>query len=797
MSTNFTKQLEHPKPVEGVFFQLMTFPTGRKRFLRVSRGAERLLGHTEAEFMGEPDKFYQRIYPEDLEVFTAKELESQTTICMFDFNFRYVLPENNIIWLNIKSIPFKTDGGDYIWTGLFSDINDIKLQESNLVKINHELAVLNAINDVILSCNESDKLLSLVCETLVSKGGYKLAWMTNLSSINVQESTIEPIVSAGEIDYIKEISISFSDSGQTSKGPTVSALLNKQTIITNNVQRSDIFVPWRDTAVNYGMNSTIAIPFSVNSVPYVLNVYATQVDAFNDHEKDILERVCNNLAQAITRINEEAQRKEYYALLQERVRELSVLSEVSNVLRSENSIDSALSKIAFFIADGMFDIEDTSVVFNYNGKEIGSKDPFQMDKMYEKDITLHGKGCLSLIVYLQSSEYKKSGLVNEKIVVLNSILKKIQLYIDNHLTLYHLNYSQSNLRSVFENTDVGYLLLNLNGDIITFNRQVSRELYKLFNLKIAEGMNLAEDVLKFRAATFISHFLSAKINLKSSEYESYYEYKGKPKFFVVSVFPVLSDAKECLSVCLTLKDVTKSKLAEMESKQITNDLIIRNRDLEQFSFMISHNLRAPVVNLAGLTQQLKDNLPEEEKEFVIDSILSSTSRIEGVIDDINKILTVNKRAEDSKTKINMVHLLDQLQSYFIEVNKGQSPVFQVDVKEVEHLDSNKAYIESVFYNLISNAVKFAKPESPANISIWTVRRKDKVMIHFKDDGIGIDLEKHQHNVFKLYNRFHNHVEGKGMGLYMTKTQIRLLGGDIEVRSSPNKGTEFIITLPVG
>lgn len=797
MNTNIIKQLEHPKPVEGVFFQLMTFPTGRKRFLRVSRGAEHLLGHTEAEFMGDPGRFYHRIYPEDLEVFTAKELESQTTICMFDFNFRYVLPDNKIIWLNIKSIPFKTDGGDYIWTGLFSDINDIKLQESNLVKINHELAVLNAINDVILSCNESDKLLRAVCETLISKGGYKLAWMTNMSSINVQESKIEPIVSAGEIEYIKEISIFFSDSGQSSKGPTVSALLNKQTVITNNVQRSDTFVPWRDTAVKYGMNSNIAIPFFVNSEPYVLNVYASQVDAFNDHEKDILERVCNNLAQAITRINEEAQRKEYYALLQERVKELSVLAEVSNVLRSEKSIESALSKIAFSIADGMFDIEDTSVVFNYNGKKIYSEDPFQMDIIYEKDITLYGRGHLSLIIYSQSQEYKKLGLINEKVLVLNSILKKIQLYIDNHLTLYHLNYSQSNLRSVFENTDVGYLLLNLNGNIITFNRQVSRELYKLFNLKIAEGMNLAEDVLKLRAATFISHFLSAKINLKSSEYESYYEYKGKSKFFLVSVFPVLSDTKECLSVCLTLKDVTKSKLAEMESKRITNDLIIRNRDLEQFSFMISHNLRAPVVNLAGLTQQLKDNLPEEEKEFVIDSILSSTSRIEGVIDDINKILTVNKRAEDSKTKINMVHLLDQLQSYFIEANKGNSPEFHVDVKDVEHLDSNKAYIESVFYNLISNAVKFAKPESPANISIWTVRRKDKVMIHFKDDGIGIDLAKHQHNVFKLYNRFHNHVEGKGMGLYMTKTQIRLLGGDIEVRSSPNKGTEFIITLPVG
>lgn len=773
----------------------MTFPGGRKRFLRVSRGAEHLLGHTEAEFMGDPDKFYNRIYEEDLDFFKAKELESQTTMEIFNFNFRYVLPDKKIIWLNIKSIPFKTDGGDYIWTGLFSDINDLKQQESHLIKINHELVVLNAINDVILSCNESGKLLSAVCETLIANGGYKLAWMASMSSINVQESKIEPIVSAGEIDYIKEVSVLLSDSIQVN-GPTLSALLNQQTIVTNNIQHSETFKPWRAAAIKHGIHSCITIPFIVNSEPYVLNVYAAQVDAFNDHEKDILERVCSNLTQALVRMQEEAKKKEYYALLQERVKELSVLAEVSNILRTEKSVESSLSQIAVSIANGMFVSEDTSVELNYNGNTFFSEEPFQMDKLYDKDIEIHHNGRLSLVVYSQSPEFKKSGLVYEKVLVLNSILKKIQLFIDNQLTLFHLNYSQSNLRSVFENTDVGYLLLNLNGEIITFNRQVSRELFKLFKIKITEGMNLAEDVLKFRAANFISHFLSAKINLRRSEYESYYEYKGRSKYFVVSVFPVLSDTKECLSVCLTLKDVTKSKLAEIESKQITSDLIVRNRDLEQFSFMISHNLRAPVVNLSGLTQQLKEQLPEEEKEYVINSILTSTSRIEGVIDDINKILMVNKGVEDKKTRINVVHLLDELQSYFMEVNKGQSPIFQVDLNEVDHLDSNKAYIESVFYNLISNAVKFAKPQSPATIKIWTVRKRDKVMIHFKDDGIGIDLEKHQHNVFKLYNRFHNHVEGKGMGLYMTKTQIRLLGGDIEVHSSPNKGTEFIITLPV-
>jgi PAS domain S-box-containing protein len=352
--------------VEGVFFQLMVFPNGRKRFLRLSRGAEDLLGYVEARFMEQSDLFYNSIYQEDKILYLEKEKEASDQLGILNCNFRYLLPDGKIMWLNVKSVPQKTDGGDYIWTGLFSDINDLKQQESNLVKINHELAVLNAINDVILSYFESGRLLSEVCNTLISKGGYKLAWMTNMSSINVQDSKIEPIVSAGEIDYIKEITIPINDSSQA-KGPTISALLKQHKIVTNNIQGSDTFKPWRETALKYGIHSCITIPFMVVSEPYVLNVYASHVNAFNDHEKDILERVCNNLAQAITRINEEEQMKEYYSLLQERVKELSVLSEVSNVLGSEKSIESALSKIAFSIADGMFVLEDTSVVFNFNG----------------------------------------------------------------------------------------------------------------------------------------------------------------------------------------------------------------------------------------------------------------------------------------------------------------------------------------------------------------------------------------------------------------------------------------------
>ena len=793
--TNITTGAERPKPTEGVFFQMMTFPEGRKRFLRVSTGAESLLGYSEAELMQDPNLFYKHISEHDIKLFKQAETLAAEQLEIMNFNFRYALPDSETNWLNIKMIPQKTPAGDYVWSGLLSVINEFKAQEFKLQKANHELKVLNAVNDVILKCQLQECLLDDLCAVLVEQGGYKLAWIAGMSSLNISESKIEPIASAGELNYLKEISIMLTDSTQI-KGPTITALLRQKIVVTDNVERSATFLPWRDAAVKYNIHSSIAIPFIVNGEKYVLNVYSSQTDAFDQHEKDILERVSLNITQAMDKMREEQQRKEYYYLLQERVKELSVLAEVSDILRSETKVEQALSRIAKALPEGLTVPELASVAFHYDGKVISHQKAQGAVVVYERQIDLLYKGKLKLIVALLPDENGACKIGTEKVIMLNNFVKKIQLYMDNVTTLSQLERSQSNLYSVFENTDVGYMLLTLNGDIVSFNRQVYRELLKLYGVRIVVGMSLTDEVLKENAAKFISHFITAKINHKASEYEEHFEYKGKSRYFIVSVFPVLNRAKECLSVCLTLKDITKNKLSEIESKRITSDLIIRNRDLEQFSFMISHNLRAPVVNLTGLTQQLKEGLPNEEALFVMDSIINSATRIETVIDDINKILTVNKGAEADKTRINMVHLLDELQSYFIEVNTVKSPEFHVDVKDVEHLDSNKAYIESVFYNLISNAVKFAKPEAPAKIKIWTVRRKDKILIHFKDDGIGIDLEKHQHNVFKLYNRFHNHIEGRGMGLYMTKTQIRLLGGDIEVHSSPNQGTEFIITLPV-
>jgi signal transduction histidine kinase len=94
--------------------------------------------------------------------------------------------------------------------------------------------------------------------------------------------------------------------------------------------------------------------------------------------------------------------------------------------------------------------------------------------------------------------------------------------------------------------------------------------------------------------------------------------------------------------------------------------------------------------------------------------------------------------------------------------------------------------------MVLNSIKYRRTDVQLIISVKTIQLQDKIEIRFKDNGKGIDLKKNGVNLFGLYKRFDTTVEGKGMGLFMVKTQVETLGGTIRIESEPNKGTEFIL-----
>ncbi|MFN6945554.1 MAG: PAS domain S-box protein [Cytophagaceae bacterium] len=244
-----------------------------------------------------------------------------------------------------------------------------------------------------------------------------------------------------------------------------------------------------------------------------------------------------------------------------------------------------------------------------------------------------------------------------------------------------------------------------------------------------------------------------------------------------------------------LQDITERKIAEEEREKLIHDLIQRNRDLEQFTFIISHNLRAPTANIIGFSEVLqgKDLTPQVQKEL-LNGLSSSVAGLDAIIKDINSILQVKREVNENKEKIVFSRLVKEITGSIEKIIHQYNVNINVDFSEVDELFSLKIYMHSIFYNLISNSIKYRKPDEKLVIEIRSRRENGKIILSFKDNGLGIDMKANSDKVFGLYKRFHSHVEGKGMGLFMVKTQVEAIGGKITVESELNKGTEFTIVI---
>ena len=242
-----------------------------------------------------------------------------------------------------------------------------------------------------------------------------------------------------------------------------------------------------------------------------------------------------------------------------------------------------------------------------------------------------------------------------------------------------------------------------------------------------------------------------------------------------------------------LQDISERKIAELERSKITNDLLQRNRDLEQFTFIVSHNLRAPTANIIGFTEYLQDETltPQEQKEF-LEGLASSVSGLDNVIKDINSILQVKHEIKEKKEIVVFSKLVNDIIISIGNIIDTHNVDIKIDFTEVGDIFSLKVYLQSIFYNLIINSIKYRKPNEQPHIEIKSKKENGKIILMFKDNGLGIDMKTKGDKIFGLYKRFHWHIEGKGMGLFMVKTQVEAMGGKITVASELNKGTEFTI-----
>ncbi len=223
------------------------------------------------------------------------------------------------------------------------------------------------------------------------------------------------------------------------------------------------------------------------------------------------------------------------------------------------------------------------------------------------------------------------------------------------------------------------------------------------------------------------------------------------------------------------------------------DLENKISQYEDFNRIIAHNLRGPAVSIDMLLGMLSDATSEIEKDEFMDMLKASCISLNDTLNELMKVLELRNNKNLTYDDCNLVEMVSSVESML----KGQFVSKKVEVItrfEAIEVKFPKIYLESIFYNMISNAIKYSKADTPPKIEIASTFNNDNVILTFKDNGLGIDLVKHGANMFKLNKVFHSGYDSKGVGLFMTKTQIETFGGKITVESEPNVGSKFTIKL---
>lgn len=284
-----------------------------------------------------------------------------------------------------------------------------------------------------------------------------------------------------------------------------------------------------------------------------------------------------------------------------------------------------------------------------------------------------------------------------------------------------------------------------------------------------------------------------------------YNKQGKP-FYANAILTALYNADGSLKgFAKVTRDITQQKSLEAENlllhgqledkvRQRTRELEIVNKELEAFSYSVSHDLRTPLRAISGYSMMLKDDYGSKldvEGNRIMDAIVANTKMMGQLIDDL---LTFSKmaRLETVSERIDMTRLVERCLE---DLSREQSNHI-ITVAALPPCSGDITMFRQVWFNLLANAIKYSSKKEKPQIEIGSTDDPGFHVYYVKDNGVGFDM-KYANKLFGVFQRLHrqDEFEGTGLGLALVKRIISKHGGDIWADASPNKGATFYFSVP--
>ncbi|MBU2997870.1 PAS domain-containing sensor histidine kinase [Cellulophaga baltica] len=358
----------------------------------------------------------------------------------------------------------------------------------------------------------------------------------------------------------------------------------------------------------------------------------------------------------------------------------------------------------------------------------------------------------------------------------------------------HLEFNNELRGAFFDMAYSPFVILNENLDFIDMNRAVET------TLNIEKSDFLGKNILTF--------FPKIKDNGRLEMYKSVLK-TGEPigfddvlletsegtLNFIIKAFKI----GNCLGI--TTLNVTglantidQLKKTKVNLEATNNKLKRKNEELEEFSYVMSHDLRAPLTNMGSLFKMLMEtNGITEEGAPIFEKAVTVGKLMCEKIKALNNVMSIKSNVNSKEEEIKFIEVLNKFKTNNSEKIIENRTIIKEDFSCAPIIKYNNLQLESIIHNLISNAIKYKHPKRKPVINIKTKIENNKINLIVKDNGIGFDDTVDKDKIFGLFKRMHDHVDGLGVGLHIIHSVVVNNGGNIEVKSELNKGTEFKIT----
>ena len=679
---------------------------------------------------------------------------------------------------------------------LVSENEKRKFTELYLSHINKIYSVISEINQSIVRIKDKRKLFEQVCKIIVEYGKFKMAW---IGEVDYLKETVIPVTYYGVVnDYLDEIKISLTEN-KFKDGPTGRAILSGNYFICNDIRIDPRMEPWKDKALKLNFKSSAAFPISFeDKIIGSLNIYSSEIDFFKEDEIKLFNEICSDISFALEMINTETKKQQAF----------SELRTASHYARS--LIEASLDPLVTISAEGMItDVNRATENATGISREelIGNSfsnyftEPNKANEGYQQvlsrgfvrdyPLTVRNKGGQTIDVLYNAAVYKnESGIIQGVFAAARDITERKKAEEAIKLERKRMNDLMEMLPA--------YLILLTKDYHVQYANQYFEDRFGKSNGKKCYEYLFGLD----KPCEICETFTVFKTNAPHN-----WEWTGPDnRNYDIHDFPFkdVDGSKLILEMGI---DITERKNAEQEIKKLNEELeqkVLQRtsqledavKELEAFSYSVSHDLRAPLRALDGFAKILLEDysakLDDEGRRF-LNIIMTNSKTMGTLIDDLLAFSRLNQQ----KINLSAIDMEGMANSIYYElVQDNEKLKINFNVQKIPNAFGDTSMMRQVWRNLISNALKFSSNCKTPNIEIGSYSEGIENIYFIRDNGVGFDMQ-YAHKLFGVFQRLHKitEFEGTGVGLAIVQRIIHRHGGRVFAEGKVNEGAVFYFSLP--